>query len=157
MKYLVLDVGGSAIKYALMDKQAVVLEKGQVATPLDSFGAFSSEIIRLYKHYQDQITGIAFSLPGVIDSEQGNSITGGALTYNDKRNFVADIQQHCPVPVTIENDAKCAALAEAWKGSLTDTEKTTLAYILRKLEVFHNDIFLNKRTADLNELIPTVG
>ena len=118
MKYLVLDVGGSAIKYALMDKQAVVLEKGQVATPLDSFGAFSSEIIRLYKHYQDQITGIAFSLPGVIDSEQGHSITGGALTYNDKRNFVTDIQQHCPVPVTIENDAKCAALAEAWKGSL---------------------------------------
>ncbi|MFM2290528.1 MAG: hypothetical protein RIS29_341 [Bacteroidota bacterium] len=42
-------------------------------------------------------------------------------------------------------------------GNLTDTEKTTLAYILRKLEVFHNDIFLNKRTADLNELIPTVG
>jgi uncharacterized protein (TIGR02145 family) len=41
-----------------------------------------------------------------------------AYPYNDKRNFVADIQQHCPVPVTIENDAKCAALAEAWKGSL---------------------------------------
>ncbi len=118
MKYLVIDVGGSAIKYALMDKQAVTLEKGQVTTPPDSFAEFMAEIVHLYKKYQDQITGIAFSLPGVIDSEQGYSITGGSLTYNNKRNFVADIQQHCPVPVTIENDAKCAALAEAWQGSL---------------------------------------
>jgi predicted NBD/HSP70 family sugar kinase len=45
MKYLVLDVGGSAIKYAVMGKQAVILERGQVATPLDSFDAFRMEII----------------------------------------------------------------------------------------------------------------
>ncbi len=49
MKYLVLDVGGTAIKYALMDKKAVVLERGQVATPLDSFDSFRTEIISLYK------------------------------------------------------------------------------------------------------------
>jgi hypothetical protein len=30
----------------------------------------------LYKHYQDQIDGIAFSLPGVIDSEQGYNGAG---------------------------------------------------------------------------------
>lgn len=118
MNYLVIDVGGSAIKYALMDQHATVLEKDQVVTPRTDFDAFSTAIYRLYQHYQSQITGIAFSLPGVIDSERGYSITGGSLTYNDKRHLVADIQQRCPLPISIENDAKCAALAEAWQGSL---------------------------------------
>jgi predicted NBD/HSP70 family sugar kinase len=120
MKYLVLDIGGTAIKYALMDERAAALDRGQVATPLAGFDAFRAEIIRLYKIYQDQIDGIAFSLPGVIDSEQGRSITGGSLTYNDNRNFVADFQDYCRLPITIENDAKCAALAEAWQGSLSE-------------------------------------
>jgi predicted NBD/HSP70 family sugar kinase len=101
-----------------MDKQAAILDRDQIATPLDSFDDFRTEIISLYKHYQDQIAGIAFSLPGVIDSEQGRCITGGSLKYNYKRDFIADIEAYCPLPMTIENDAKCAALAELWLGSL---------------------------------------
>jgi len=118
MKYLVIDVGGSAIKYALMDRNAEILESGQLVTPKDNIDDFDQIIIGLYQQYKDQIAGIAFSLPGVIDSEQGKTITGGSLTYNDHRNFIADIYRHCPMPISIENDAKCAALAEAWKGSL---------------------------------------
>lgn len=34
-KYLVLDIGGSAVKYAKMDEEATILEKGSVKTPLD--------------------------------------------------------------------------------------------------------------------------
>ena len=45
MKYLVIDVGGSAIKYALMDKQAVIQESGQVTTPSDNFDSFRAEIV----------------------------------------------------------------------------------------------------------------
>lgn len=38
-------------------------------------------------------------------------------------------------------------------GNLTETEKTMLAYMLRKLEHYHNDIFLNKKDTELEELI----
>ena len=38
-------------------------------------------------------------------------------------------------------------------GNLTTTEKNTLAYLLRKLETFHNEIFLNNKDAELNELM----
>ncbi len=118
MKYLVLDVGGTAIKYGLMDETAKIFDKGQVPTPKNNFDEFRAEVTSLYNSYRDQIAGIAFSLPGVIDSEQGRSITGGSLTYNYNRQFVKEIQAYCPIPITIENDAKCAALAEAWQGSL---------------------------------------
>ena len=33
--YLVLDIGGSAVKYAKMDEEATILEKGSVKTPVD--------------------------------------------------------------------------------------------------------------------------
>ncbi|OIP82222.1 MAG: hypothetical protein AUK44_08165 [Porphyromonadaceae bacterium CG2_30_38_12] len=38
-------------------------------------------------------------------------------------------------------------------GNLNTDEKTTLAYMLRKLEHFHNDIFLNQKEVPLHELV----
>lgn len=38
-------------------------------------------------------------------------------------------------------------------GNLTENEKNTLAYLLRKLDNFHNDIFLNNKDAELNSLL----
>lgn len=64
MKYLVIDVGGSAIKYALMNKQAEIIESNQLTTPTDSFTSFRTTLEGLYQHYKEQIAGIAFSLPG---------------------------------------------------------------------------------------------
>lgn len=34
-KYLVLDVGGSAIKYVIMDEEKNIYERGKKPTPLD--------------------------------------------------------------------------------------------------------------------------
>ena len=33
-----------------------------------------------------------------------------------------ELQKRCPIDISIENDGKCAALAELWKGSLKDSE-----------------------------------
>lgn len=43
MEYLVLDVGGSAIKYALMNDELEFLEKGQVPTPKTSLEDFKKK------------------------------------------------------------------------------------------------------------------
>ena len=117
-KYLVLDVGGSAIKYALMTHEGEFLEKNKVKTPLDSIESFVETIGKIYDNYKTQIEGIAISMPGLIDAERGYAYTGGFLTYNSDKEIVKILQKRCPVKITIENDGKCAALAEIWKGSL---------------------------------------
>ncbi len=38
-------------------------------------------------------------------------------------------------------------------GNLNETEKGMIAYMLRKLEHYHNDIFLNKKEFELTELL----
>jgi DNA-binding MarR family transcriptional regulator len=37
-------------------------------------------------------------------------------------------------------------------GNLNETESNTLAYLLKKLDYFHNDIYLNKRNSELKDL-----
>lgn len=129
MKYLVLDIGGSAIKYALMNRESEFLEKGKVKTPKDSLETFVEVIGEIYDIYKDQIEGIAISMPGRIDSDRGYTFTGGALTYNDKRDMVDILKKRCPVSITIENDGKCAALAEASLGNLSDCNDGIVAIL----------------------------
>ena len=120
MNILVIDIGGTAIKYAVMDPEQNFLDKGSVATP-DSREKIVETIGRLYDH-TESCRGIAISITGIIDSKNGYVAMGGALRYNDGFFLRDALSPRCPVPITMENDAKCAALAEAAAGSLKDVE-----------------------------------
>ena len=120
-KYLVLDVGGSAIKYAVMDAEKNIYERGKVPTPLDCLDSFVNSVQSLYNTYSD-VSGIAMSMPGRIDPNKGYCYTGGALTYIHDINMAELLSERCGVRVTIGNDAKCAANAELGFGSLQDIQ-----------------------------------
>ena len=120
MNYLVFDVGGTAIKYALMDSDCNFLHKSKMDTPAESFTEFETAIRSIYETYEHEISGVSFSLPGIIDTEKGITVTGGSLTYNNQREFVSSLAKWMKHPISIENDAKCALLAEADQGSLRD-------------------------------------
>ena len=94
--YLTLDVGGSAIKYALMQEDLTILEKSSVPTPMDTLENFIETIGKIYDQFQDQINGMALSMPGIIDPERGYQYTGGALRYIDKLETVEVLKKRCP-------------------------------------------------------------
>lgn len=118
MKYLTLDIGGSSIKYAIMDEDIQIYEQSSIPTPLDTLEHLVESIGELYDKYRVDIHGIAISMPGVIDPENGYCYTGGSLTYIKNLNFVEVLQKRCPIKITIGNDAKCAANAEIGYGNL---------------------------------------
>ena len=122
MKYLVLDVGGTAIKYALMIEKLEFLEKGKIKTPRDSIENFIDNIGNIYDKYKNDIEGMALSIPGVLDSDTGYMYTGGSLEYNTDKNMLKVLGERCKTKIAIENDGKCAALAELWKGNLQECE-----------------------------------
>lgn len=122
MEFLVFDVGGTAIKYAVMNEKAEIIEKGSTPTPMDSIENFVDVIGEIFDEYKDKIAGIAMSMPGRIDSDRGYLFTGGSLEYNAGKEIVSILKKRCPVPITVENDGKCAALAEAWLGSLNECD-----------------------------------
>lgn len=124
-KYLVIDIGGTAIKYALMfeDGSFVEGEKGDIPTPSESLEVLLDAIDSFASKYIDQVAGIAMSAPGRIDNKKGYFYTAGALSHYLSGINLGDIlKEKYGVPVAIDNDGKCAANAELWLGALKDVD-----------------------------------
>lgn len=119
--YLVFDWGGTFMKYALMNENARILEKGKVTSPgkKDSREIFFSIIDEIVGKYPG-IEGIAISSPGIINSEKGVIDVVGAFPYLQKLPLAKLFEERYGVRTSIENDGKSAALAEVWKGNLSD-------------------------------------
>lgn len=115
---LAMDVGGSSIKYGRISPDRELTEQGKIPTPLQDPEAYIDALAGVYELFKGRVQGIALSVPGAIDSEKGICITSGALGL--PRNFpLAELlEDRCGVPVTVMNDAKAAAMAEAAWGSL---------------------------------------
>lgn len=119
MQILVIDIGGTDIKYAVMDEKREILERGVQKTPYErGVEGFLETLVCIYDNYRGKVEGISLSLPGVIDSNRGFCISGGSLTYNYGQPIKQMLKERTGAKVYIENDGKCAALAEFWCGAL---------------------------------------
>lgn len=118
MKYVVFDVGGTEIKYSVMDEALSVSAQGTVPTPQSGQDEFLAVLHSIYEQHKAGTEGIAVSMPGIIDADAGFCHSGGALRYNIGQPVAAQLAALCGCPVHIDNDGKCAALAEYTAGSL---------------------------------------
>lgn len=122
MNYLAIDVGGTFTKYAIITDECQIVEKDKSPTVTEPLEDFITSLVNIYQKYKGQVDGIALSIAGIIDSEAGFMYTGGNLTCIKNLGIVEILEKRCGVHVTVENDAKCAALAEVWKGALMDVD-----------------------------------
>ena len=120
MKIMVFDVGGTEIKYSVMDEQMHRTNSGAVPTPQDTQAQFLDAVYRLYAPHKDEVSGIAMALPGFVDNRTGYVSNGGALLYNTATPVGQLLAEKCGCPVILENDGKAAAMAELANGALKD-------------------------------------
>lgn len=118
MKVMVFDVGGTEIKYSVMDEGLNRTDAGSVPTPQDTQEHFLDTLYALYAPHRDEVSGIAMALPGFVDTHTGFVSNGGALLYNTGTQVGQLVRERCGCPVTLENDGKAAALAELQAGAL---------------------------------------
>lgn len=122
MGILCIDAGGSFLKHTVLDEDLDVTEVSSVATPRDNLDSFLHVIRSVYEMYQG-ISGIAISIPGIIDVDRGFMYTGGSLDYIRDIPMKERISELCDgLPVSIENDAKAAATAELYAGVLKEAK-----------------------------------
>ena len=122
-QYLVLDIGGTFIKYAIMDGEAQFIEQGKVPAVTDS----EKGTLRALAAVRDAVAGydyegVAISMPGRIDTAKGWAYTGGAFAWLHDYPAAQKYGEVFGKPCTIANDGKCAALAESWTGALADVD-----------------------------------
>ena len=73
--YLVFDIGGTFIKYALMDEEYRILEQGKTPSPTKSLDELLDALEETGRQYAQRYQGIAISMPGCIDMRQGIALT----------------------------------------------------------------------------------
>ena len=120
-KYLAIDVGGTAIKYAVTDRNAKITKIDEIKTIRQPEKLFES-LDEIISPRINQIAGIAMSFPGKINVEKGIVNKIATFTWICNLPLKSMLEEKYGIPVWIENDGKCAALAEYWKGNLIGTE-----------------------------------
>ncbi len=120
-RVLAFDVGGTWVKYGVVDAQGRLLFSDQLATQSEPDG--KALLTRLLGVAEPLMTrygpaGIAFSTLGIIDPAEGRLVgaveaIAGYFGQSPKASF----EQAFDVPVVVENDGNCVALAEGWTGS----------------------------------------
>ena len=120
MKLFVVDAGGTDIKYCTMDDSLAIENHAYIPTPQDSLDNFIETIRQIYSPFRNETEGIALSLPGFIDTQNGTHNGGGGPVYMQHQPIGALLSEKCGCPVHLENDGKAAAIAEMKAGSLSD-------------------------------------
>ncbi|MFD1420222.1 ROK family protein [Lactiplantibacillus songbeiensis] len=115
-KYLVFDIGGTDLKYAIINRQGTLIVSGKIPTIKTSLAAFIQSLQAIIDRYVTVISGIAVSVPGKVQHPQEVIEFGGMLPFLDGVQLSQLLK--APVPLIVENDGKAATLAELWRGNL---------------------------------------
>lgn len=115
-KYVGIDIGGSFIKFGLVDADGNILEQESMPTKREDPEGLLAKLTAIIAGYQRKgIDKVAISLPGVI-SQDGTMITAGAIPGFKSRNIQAELTKMTGASVQVINDANAAALSEKWLG-----------------------------------------
>ncbi|MTD37550.1 ROK family protein [Erwinia sp. CPCC 100877] len=123
MAILALDFGGTSIKYGLWEKETLI-EPASIPLP-PTWEATLQAIEKILITYWNEnyvIKGIATSVPGAVSQKEDQIFGVTAIDYIHKRPFTKELSEWFHLPVTMENDANCAALSEIWLGNATDAQ-----------------------------------
>ncbi|MGN1297152.1 MAG: ROK family protein [Clostridia bacterium] len=116
-----IDIGGSHIAIGVVDSNGQIIErmekrlksaeKKMIEKSIEEY--ITENIEKLIQKYK--ITNIGIAIPGTVTkSIVVKSVNLGLKNYE----IVKRLEDNIPLPITIRNDAKCAALAENIYGCL---------------------------------------
>ena len=116
-----IDIGGTSIKVGVLDNLGKIYYKDELKV-YHEIELFKDTIFKWIEDIKERydIEGIAISSPGAVDSKVG--IIGGAsaIPCIHGPNWKEILFNKFNLKVSIENDANCAALAEAFNGAGKD-------------------------------------
>ncbi|MEZ4829008.1 MAG: winged helix DNA-binding protein [Bacteroidia bacterium] len=148
-----------SILIVLMSKYAkLYTKKALKESPIQTTEEFAF-LITLLTH--ESLTKTELVNKMIMEKTSGAEVLKRLLKQKLIRQF-EDMQDKRSVRVAITDAGRreiISILPEMSKvsdivvGNLNENERNTLAFLLKKLDYYHNDIFMNRRNAGLEELI----
>ena len=118
---LLVDIGGTNLKYGLIDSEDHLIEANEMPTQAHKGGphilATVKELVASYLE-KGPLAGVAISSAGMVDPDKGEIFYAGPQIPNYAgTQFKKEIETSFGIPCEIENDVNCAGLAEVRSGN----------------------------------------
>lgn len=131
-KYICFDIGGTSVKYGILNEDSTIVEKDSFESNALSIGGVGivDNIIKRIKDLKEKydLEGVAISTHGMVDSKNGiilyaddhliPSYTG--LKVKEKIESSTGLICH------IENDVNCAGLGELWNRGPINSDNVSM-------------------------------
>jgi fructokinase len=114
-----VDVGGSKIEAAALDRAGAIRARRRIATPRGDYRATIAAICGLVAALEAETDGdalVGIGIPGTIVAATG-LVKNANSTWLNGRPFGRDVAAALGRPVRFANDANCFALSEAVDGA----------------------------------------
>ncbi|PWG63827.1 ROK family protein [Bifidobacterium callitrichidarum] len=117
-RVLTFDVGYRFIRHAVVTDGMQDVPSA-FATPSEDSEALFDGIANVVRQQGESLDGISLSLPGFVDVKRQRTITGGPVIALYKQNVGKELRRRLgdDLPIWVENDANCAAIAERYAGN----------------------------------------
>lgn len=128
MAILTFDIGGTSVKYGVWADESITVQS--FATP-DTWAEMKETMVEIKESFavDYDLEGVAISAPGTVDKRLGQIVGVSAIEYIHFFPIFDELEYALGLPVTIENDANCAALAEYWRGVGKNADSMLLVVI----------------------------
>ncbi|MBQ7876418.1 MAG: ROK family protein [Clostridia bacterium] len=118
MKNIGIDIGGTFIKSAIVDKKGKVIISAKTPTPKNGKdiprAVISScrELVSKANLNWDEINSVGIGTTGVCDSKRGIVISSANIENYDDTHICEEVEATLGKSAFLDNDANCAALGE---------------------------------------------
>ena len=130
-KLLAIDLGKNWMRWAITSECLDVIKSGKLeVASVENRDDFFSSLKSISDVYQQQVEGIALTMPGIIDTEKGIAYSGGVYRWVRNEPLAQEVESVTGLKTIIVNDAKAAALAEIGYGSLKHVKHGVMLMIL---------------------------
>lgn len=147
-----IDIGGTFIKFAVL-KNGEMLYKDSIETSQESDTKLLSEIIEKSKEIMEKfpLERIGVGVPGRLEN---GVVTSGNLPFKNTPIEKVLNDAFSGIPVTVQNDANCAALGEALFGAGKEYENVVMVTLGTGIG---GGIILERKIAPGNKRIGEIG
>ena len=113
-----IDIGGTKIAGALVNREGQLVKELRVPTPATDPEAIVDAVVHLIKTLSagENVTAAGVAAAGFIDADQANIVYAPNIGWRNEP-FKAKLEAKLDIPVFIENDANAAGWAEFRHGA----------------------------------------
>ena len=127
-QYISIDIGGTMIKYGIIDEIGNILEAKETKTEAFKGGEYIfNKVKNICDNYilERKIYGICISTAGMVNSKTGEIIyANNSIPNYIGINYKKSFEQLYSIPCEVENDVNCAGICENYVGAAQNTHSS---------------------------------